>query len=102
MRECIWPRRRGGGYAFHMASQAIDLDAWIAGPLGGMLIEQERAIVADSLECAFGLHCLQVGAWGAVRHLSVPRAHAPHGARIEPPAARRRARRRAGGAVAAV
>ena len=41
-----WPRRRGGGYAFHMASQAIDLDAWLAGPLGGMLIEQERAIVA--------------------------------------------------------
>ena len=29
-----------------MASQAIDLDAWIAGPLGGILIEQERAIVA--------------------------------------------------------
>ena len=48
-----------------MASPAIDLDAWITGPLGGMLIEQERAIVADSLECAFGLHCLQVGAWGA-------------------------------------
>jgi SAM-dependent methyltransferase len=47
-----------------MASKAIDLDAWIAGPLGGMLMEQERAIVADSLECAFGLHCLQVGAWG--------------------------------------
>ena len=60
------PRRRGGGYAFPMASHAIDLDAWFAGPLGSMLIEQERAVVADSLECAFGLHCLQVGAWGAV------------------------------------
>jgi SAM-dependent methyltransferase len=48
-----------------MAAQATDLDAWLAGPLGGILIEQERAIVAGALECAFGLHCLQVGAWGA-------------------------------------
>ena len=47
-----------------MASQAVDLDAWLAGPLGSMLIEQECAIVAGSLECAFGLHCLQIGAWG--------------------------------------
>ena len=29
-----------------------------------MLLEQEQAIVARSLECAFGLHCLQIGAWG--------------------------------------
>ena len=43
----------------------IDLDAWLAGPLGSLLLEQERAVVAASLECAFGLHCLQVGAWGA-------------------------------------
>lgn len=59
-----WPRRQGGGYAFAMAAEAHDLDAWLAGPLGTMLLEQERAIVAASLECAFGLHCLQVGAWG--------------------------------------
>jgi SAM-dependent methyltransferase len=59
-----WPRRRGRGYALGMPSQAARLHAWLAGPLGGMLLEQERAIVAASLECAFGLHCLQVGAWG--------------------------------------
>ncbi len=47
-----------------MNSHAIDLDAWLAGPLGSILIEQERAIVAAALECAFGLHCLQVGRWG--------------------------------------
>jgi SAM-dependent methyltransferase len=47
-----------------MTAQARDLDAWLAGPLGGLLLEQERAIVAATLECAFGLHCLQVGAWG--------------------------------------
>ena len=47
-----------------MAQLASDLDAWFAGPLGSMLVEQERAVVADSLECAFGLHCLQVGRWG--------------------------------------
>lgn len=41
-----------------------DLDTWLSGPLGGMLLEQERAIVASALECAFGLHCLQVGSWG--------------------------------------
>ena len=30
-----------------------------------MLLEQERARVGSSLECAFGLHCVQIGAWGA-------------------------------------
>jgi SAM-dependent methyltransferase len=29
-----------------------------------MLLEQERARVGTSLECAFGLHCVQVGSWG--------------------------------------
>ncbi len=48
-----------------MSGQRQDLDGWLAGPLGAMLLEQERAIVGRSLECAFGLHCLQVGAWGA-------------------------------------
>ncbi len=47
-----------------MTSPAPTLDAWLAGPLGGMLLDQERAIVAESLECAFGLHCVQVGDWG--------------------------------------
>lgn len=48
-----------------MTAPARPLDAWFAGPLGSMLLEQERAAVARSLECAFGLHCLQVGSWGA-------------------------------------
>ncbi len=48
-----------------MTADAQDLDNWFSGPLGAMLLEQERAVVALSLECAFGLHCLQVGAWGA-------------------------------------
>ncbi len=47
-----------------MGSHAVDLDAWLAGPLGSILLEQERSIVATALECAFGLHCLQVGRWG--------------------------------------
>jgi SAM-dependent methyltransferase len=47
-----------------MASELPDLDAWFAGPLGGMLLEQERAMVGEALECAFGLHCVQVGCWG--------------------------------------
>ena len=49
-----------------MTRQAADLDAWLAGPLGSLVIAQERDIVAEALECAFGLHCLQVGRWGAV------------------------------------
>jgi SAM-dependent methyltransferase len=48
-----------------MAAPAPPLDAWFNGALGTMLLEQERAAVARSLECAFGLHCLQVGSWGA-------------------------------------
>ncbi|MGH8251517.1 MAG: class I SAM-dependent methyltransferase [Steroidobacteraceae bacterium] len=47
-----------------MAARSRDLDGWLAGPLGGILLEQERAVVGTALECAFGLHCLQVGAWG--------------------------------------
>lgn len=47
-----------------MKSHAPHLEAWFAGPLAAMLLDQERAIVAQSLECAFGLHCLQIGAWG--------------------------------------
>jgi SAM-dependent methyltransferase len=64
MRECNWPPRRDGGYALRMAHETRDLEAWLAGPLGSFLLEQERAVVAETLECAFGLHCLQVGAWG--------------------------------------
>ncbi len=59
-----WPGRRDGGYAFRMTSGNPDLDAWLSGPLGAMLHGEERAIVATALECAFGLHCVQVGAWG--------------------------------------
>lgn len=47
-----------------MAMPTLTLDHWLAGPLGGMLLAEERATVAASLECAFGLHCLQVGDWG--------------------------------------
>ncbi len=48
-----------------MTGQARELDAWFAGPLGARLLEQERAIIGPSIECAFGLHCLQIGSWGA-------------------------------------
>ncbi len=43
---------------------AQELEGWLAGPLGAMLLECERTVVAQSLECAFGLHCVQIGAWG--------------------------------------
>lgn len=64
MRECNWPPRRDGGYALRMPHETRELEAWLAGPLGSLLLEQERAVVATTLECAFGLHCLQIGAWG--------------------------------------
>lgn len=60
----FWPPTRPSGYALDMNAPDPDLRAWLAGPLGGSLLEQERAIVATSLECAFGLHCVQVGSWG--------------------------------------
>ena len=47
-----------------MAPPSPKLADWLAGPLGSLLLREERAAVADSLECAFGLHCLQVGDWG--------------------------------------
>jgi SAM-dependent methyltransferase len=48
-----------------MGADLCELNAWLEGPLGEMLLEEERMVVGRALECAFGLHCLQVGAWGA-------------------------------------
>jgi SAM-dependent methyltransferase len=64
MRECNWPGPEARGYAFRMVPHNSELDAWLAGPLGCLLLEQERAVAAATLECAFGLHCVQVGEWG--------------------------------------
>jgi SAM-dependent methyltransferase len=47
-----------------MNAQPIGRDEWLAGPLGQILLEQERERVGASLECAFGLHCVQIGSWG--------------------------------------
>ena len=47
-----------------MAMPARELEAWLAGPLGGLVVEQERSVVGQVLECAFGLYCVQVGRWG--------------------------------------
>lgn len=47
-----------------MKTSTQDLGAWLGRPLGAMLLEQERELVGRALECAFGLHCVQVGAWG--------------------------------------
>ena len=77
-----------------MTSQAPDLDAWFAGPLGGILVEQERAMVGEALECAFGLHCVQVGCWGG-SDAFLARARTRRASLVaEPPDARGRARSR--------
>jgi len=74
-----------------MAQHAPDLDAWLAGPLGSLLLDQEREIVAGALECAFGLHCLQVGRWGdrdvflsraRTRRAALVADHQAHGAAL--------------------
>ena len=62
--SAIWLPWRQDGYALPMNVPDQDLRAWLAGPLGGILLEQERGIVATALECAFGLYCVQVGSWG--------------------------------------
>ena len=48
-----------------MMTSTAGLDGWLAGPLGETLIAEERAAVGVALECAFGLHFVQVGPWGA-------------------------------------
>ncbi len=50
------------------------------GRSAAMLLEQERGCVGGALECAFGLHCLQVGAWGDPETFLSLRAHAARGA----------------------
>ena len=47
-----------------MNAHPRDRGEWLAGPLGQMLLEQERERVGSSLDCAFGLHCVQLGGWG--------------------------------------
>jgi len=47
-----------------MNAHPRDTGEWLAGPLGQMLLEQERGRIGTSLECAFGLYCVQIGSWG--------------------------------------
>jgi SAM-dependent methyltransferase len=47
-----------------MELDIVALSGWFDGPLGRALLEQERTAVGQALECVFGVHCLQVGAWG--------------------------------------
>jgi SAM-dependent methyltransferase len=47
-----------------MQDEGSALAKWLTDPLGGALLEQERAAMAEALECVFGVQCLQVGAWG--------------------------------------
>lgn len=47
-----------------MNGDPAGLDDWFETPLGRALLAQESAAVAEALECAFGVQCLQVGAWG--------------------------------------
>lgn len=44
------------------------LQDWFDSPLGRALLVQEREAMAAALECAFGVECLQVGAWGPPGH----------------------------------
>ena len=43
---------------------AVALDQWLAGPFGRLLIDAERAELAQALENVFGAQCLQIGHWG--------------------------------------
>lgn len=47
-----------------MVHASPTLAEWFDGPLGALLLREERAAAATALECAFGLHGLQVGNWG--------------------------------------
>jgi SAM-dependent methyltransferase len=48
-----------------MRENASMLAEWLAEPPGRALLAREREAMADVLECAFGVQCLQVGSWGA-------------------------------------
>jgi SAM-dependent methyltransferase len=50
-----------------MQEDGSTLAEWLAGPPGRALLDQERAAMAEALECVFGVQCLQVGAWGPAR-----------------------------------
>ena len=47
-----------------MAERADRLRRWLATPLGGLLIEQERRVLNEALDDVFGLQLVQIGVWG--------------------------------------
>src|SRR5215510_299939 len=52
-----------------MADRAHRTQTWHASPLGELLREAERRVIADALEDVFGQQLLQIGAWGEPGHL---------------------------------
>src|SRR5208282_4897092 len=57
------------------------LDAWLAGPLGRLLLAAERRAVAAALEDVFGNQFLQIGHWGSADTF-VPLARTPRRALV--------------------
>ena len=61
-----------------------DLDAWLAGPFGRVLLGAERIAVAAGLEHVFGNYCVQIGHWGPADAF-LPLARTPRRALIAEP-----------------
>jgi hypothetical protein len=58
-------------------------DSWLRTPLGRYLLEQEQAIVAQTLDSVFGQQLLQIGRWGPEKgFLSLARTQ--RGALVDP------------------
>jgi hypothetical protein len=62
------------------------LDAWLAGPLGQLLLAAEQREVAAALEDVFGNQFLQIGHWGSSSTF-VPLARTPRRALVAEPGA---------------
>jgi SAM-dependent methyltransferase len=62
------------------------LDAWLAGPLGRLLLAAERQAVAAALEDVFGNQFVQIGHWGAPDTF-LPLARTPRRALVAEPGA---------------
>lgn len=59
----MWKKRFG---VLPMRESIVDLSDWFESPLGRSLLQQERLVIDDALQCVFGYHLLQLGVSGRV------------------------------------
>jgi SAM-dependent methyltransferase len=78
------PTDRAKAFAGQPRTSPSELDAWLDGPLGRLLLAAEQREVAAGLEDVFGNQFLQIGHWGSAATF-LPLARTPRRALVAEP-----------------